>query len=89
VPRGGPTVRAYLDDGEPAHTRDLEEATRAKIRHLLQPVREMLGERRYQTVVRSDIDGLVDRMMTRGPEARRQTGNRLSARTIADTLAIF
>lgn len=89
VARGGPTVSAYLEGWETAHTRDLEEATRAKAGHLLRPVRERLGDRKLQSLARTDIDGLVSWMQTQGRKRGGKPGTGLSARTIADTLAIF
>ena len=43
VARSATTVDAYLHTWLPAHTRDLEEARAAKVRHLLRPVRDQLG----------------------------------------------
>ena len=67
VARDGITVNAYLDTWEPAHGRDLEDGSRAVLRHELRPVRERLGERKLQSVTRADMDGLVDWMLTCGP----------------------
>jgi integrase len=89
VARGGRTVGAYLDEWEPAHTRDLEAATAANIAHLLRPVRERLGERKLQALTRADIDALVDWMLTSGRRRAGKPGTGLSARTVRDTLAVF
>ncbi|MDA8320003.1 MAG: hypothetical protein M0030_09395 [Actinomycetota bacterium] len=89
VARGGPTASADLDAWDTAHTRDLEDATRAKAGHRLRPVRERLGDRKLQSLARTDIDGLVSWMQTQGRKRGGRPGTGLSARTIADTLAIF
>lgn len=47
--RSSTTVRAYLASWLPAHVRDLEEAGAAKVRHLLRPVLDRLGDRRLQS----------------------------------------
>lgn len=89
VLRGGLTVSAYLDGWEPAHTRDLEAATKASIAHLLRPVRERLGERKLQSVTRADVDALVEWMLTAGRRRAGKPGTGLSARTVRDTLAVL
>ena len=78
-----------IDAWEPAHTRDLEATTAAKIRHLLRPVRDRLGDRRFQTLTRADIDALADWMLKAGRRRVGKPGTPLSARTVRDTLAVF
>jgi integrase len=89
VARAGPTVSAYLDEWEPAHTRDLEAAGMAKVGHLLRPVRERLGERRLASLTRPDIDALVNWMLAAGRRRAGKPGTGLSARTVRDALAVF
>jgi integrase len=89
VARDGITVNAYLDSWEPAHGRDLEEGSRAVIRHDLRPVRERLGERKLQSVTRADIDQLVDWMLTEGRRRGGRPGTGLSPRSVQRTLVVF
>ncbi len=89
VGRDSNTVSAYLDTWEPAHARDLEPTTAAKIRHLLRPVRDRLGDRRMQSLTRADVDQLADWMLTSGRRRVGKPGTPLSARTVRDTLAVF
>jgi integrase len=88
VARDGITVNAYLDTWEPAHGRDLEEGSRAVIRHDLRPVRERLGERKLQSVTRADIDSLVDWMLTAGRVRGGKPGTGLSPRSVQRTLCV-
>jgi integrase len=89
VARDGITVSAYLDKWEPAHGRDLEEGSRAVIGHDLRPVRERLGERKLQAVTRSDVDQLVNWMLTEGRKRGGKPGTGLSPRSVQRTLAVF
>lgn len=89
VGRDGTTVNAYLDRWEPAHGRDLEEGSRAVIGHDLRPVRERLGERKLQSVTRSDVDQLADWMLTEGRKRGGTPGTGLSPRSVQRTLAVF
>jgi integrase len=89
VARDGITVSAYLDRWEPAHGRDLEEGSRAQIRHALQPVRAQLGERKLQSVARADVDALVDWMTTSGRKRGGKPGTGLGPRSIQLTLVAF
>lgn len=83
------TVSAYLDRWEPAHGRDLEDGSRAVIRHALRPVRERLGERRLQSLTRADVDELVDWMLTSGRKRGGKPGSGLSPRSVQLTLVAF
>jgi integrase len=83
------TVSGYLNRWEPAHGRDLEDGSRAVIRHALRPVRERLGERRLQSVTRTDVDQLVDWMLTFGRKRGGQPGTGLSPRSVQLTLVAF
>lgn len=89
VARDGITVSAYLDRWEPAHGRDLEDGSRAQIRHALRRVRERLGDRKLQSVTRADVDALVDWMLTSGRKRGGQPGTPLSARSVQLTLVAF
>ena len=83
------TVSGYLDRWEPAHGRDLEDGSRAVIRHALRAVRERLGDRRLQSVTRVDVDQLVDWMLTSGRKRGGQPGTGLSPRSVQLTLVAF
>jgi integrase len=89
VARDGITVNAYLDRWEPAHGRDLEDGSRAQLRHALGRVRERLGDRKFQSVTRSDVDQLVDWMLTSGRKRGGKPGTPLSARSAQLTLVAF
>jgi integrase len=83
------TVSAYLDAWEPAHGRDLEEGSRAQIHHALQHVRARLGDRRLQSITRSDVDSLVDWMLTSGRKRGGKPGTGLAPRTVQLMLTHF
>jgi integrase len=83
------TVSMYLDRWEPAHGRDLEDGSRAVIRHALRPVRERLGARRLQSVTRTDVDQLVDWMLASGRKRGGRPGTGLSPRSVQLTLVAF
>ena len=85
----GITVSAFLDKWEPAHGRDLEAGSRAAIRHALQPVRDRLGSRKFQSLTRWDVDALVDWMATSGRKRGGTPGTGLGPRTIQLTLVAF
>lgn len=89
VARDGITVSAYLDQWEPAHGRDLEDGSRAQIRHALRRVRERLGDRKLQSLTRADVDALVDWMLTSGRKRGGKPGTALSARSVQLTLVAF
>lgn len=89
VARDGITVSGYLDRWEPAHGRDLEDGSRAQLRHALGRVRERLGDRKFQSVTRADVDALVDWMLTSGRRRGGKPGTPLSARTVQLTLVAF
>jgi integrase len=89
VARDGITVDAYLDQWEPAHGRDLEDGSRAQLRHALGRARERLGDRKLQSVTRADVDALVDWMLTSGRKRGGKPGTPLSARSVQLTLVAF
>lgn len=89
VAKDGITVNAYLDRWEPAHGRDLEEGSRAVVRHSLRHVRERLGDRKLQSITRADVDALVDWMLTEGRKRGGKPGTGLSARSVQLTLVAF
>jgi integrase len=83
------TVNAYLDAWERAHGRDLEAGSRAQIRHALQHVRVRLGDRKLQSITRSDVDNLVDWMLTSGRKRGGIPGTGLGPRTVQLMLIHF
>ena len=89
VVRDGITVNAYLDQWEPAHGRDLEDGSRAQLRHALGRVRERLGGRQLQSVTRADVDAMVDCLLTSGRKRGGKPGTPLSARSVQLTLVAF
>ena len=89
VGRDGITVSAYLDRWEPAHGRDLEDGSRAQLRHALGRVRERLGGRKMQSLTRADVDALVDWMLTAGRKRGGKPGTALSPRSVQLTLVAF
>jgi integrase len=89
IARSGPTVDAFLDRWVPAHCRDLEAASRARITHLLRPVRERLGDRKVRSLGRADVDQLADWMLTAGRRRVGKPGTGLSPRTVKDVLAVL
>jgi hypothetical protein len=52
----------------------------------LQPVRERLGTRPLQSITKSDVEDLVDWMLTAGRRRRSKPGTALSGRTVRLTL---
>jgi integrase len=89
VARDGVTVGVYLDRWEPAHGRDLEEGSRAQIRHALRPVRARLGDRKLQSLTRADVDALVDWMLTAGRARGGTPGTGVGPRSVQLTLVAF
>jgi integrase len=83
------TVSAYLDKWEPANGRGLEKGSRTQIRHALQHVRSHLGERKFQTITRWDVEALVDWMQTAGRKRGGRPGTPLGPRTITLMLTHF
>jgi hypothetical protein len=80
------TVNHYPDRWELARGRDLEDGSRAQIRHALRRVRDRLGERKLQSLMRADVDALVDWMLTAGHKRGGKPGTPLSARSVQLTL---
>jgi integrase len=83
------TVSEYLDRWEPAHGRDLEEGSRSQIHHALARVRDKLGDRKFQSLTRADIDALVDWLLTSGRKRGGKPGTGLGARSVQLTLVHF
>ena len=80
------TVNSYLDGYLKGATRGLRASTKRNYEDALQPVRERLGTRPLQSVTRSDIDDLMDWMLTAGRKRGGKPGTGLSGRTARLTL---
>ena len=83
------TVSEYLETWLAGHVRDLEAATARNYRDALRPVNERLGARELQSVEKSDVDALVEWMLTSGRKRGGQVGTGLSARSVQLTLNAF
>ena len=79
------TVNSCLDGYLKGATRGLRASTRRNYEDALQPVRERLGTRPLQSVT-SDIDDLMDWMLTAGRKRGGKPGTGLSGRTARLTL---
>src|SRR5580704_11347423 len=60
------TVNAYLDGYLKGATRDLRASTKRNYEDALWPVRERLGTRPLQSITKSDVEDLVDWILTAG-----------------------
>lgn len=80
------TVDAFLDQWLSSATRDVEKATAANYRAALLPVRKRLGGRILQSVTESDVEALVDWMLSAGRRRGGKPGTGLSARAVRLTL---
>jgi hypothetical protein len=67
------TVNAYLDGYLKGATRDLRASTKRNYEDALWPVRERLGTRPLQSITKSDVEDLVDWILTAG---RRRNASR-------------
>ena len=80
------TLGEYLDTWIAGHVRDLEAATASNYRTALLPVRERLGERELQSIIKKDLDELADWMITSGRRRGGKPGTGLSPRSVTMTL---
>ena len=60
------TVNSYLDGYLQGATRGLRASTKRNYEDALRPVRERLGTRPLQSITKSDVEDLVDWMLTAG-----------------------
>jgi integrase len=80
------TVNSYLDGYLQGATRGLRASTKRNYEDALQHVRERLGTRPLQSVTKSDVEDLVDWMLTAGRRRGGKPGTGLSGRTVRLTL---
>jgi integrase len=80
------TVGQFLNEWLTSATRDVEKATAANYRDALLPVHQRLGDRPLQGVTESDIEALVDWMLTEGRRRGGKPGTGLSVRSVRLTL---
>jgi len=66
------TVNSYLDGYLQGATRGLRASTKRNYQDAMRPVRERLGTRPLQSITKSDVEDLVDWMLTAG---RRRGGS--------------
>jgi integrase len=80
------TVNSYLDGYLKAATRGRRASTKRNYEDALQPVRERLGTRPLQSITKSDVEDLVDWMLTAGRKRGGKPGTGLSSRSVRLTL---
>jgi integrase len=80
------TVNSYLDGYLQGATRGLRASTKRNYEDALRPVRERLGTRPLQSITKSDVEDLVDWMLTAGRRRGGKPGTGLSGRTARLTL---
>jgi integrase len=80
------TVNSYLDGYLQGATRGLRASTKRNYEDALQHVRERLGTRPLQSITKSDVEDLVDWMLTACRRRGGQPGTGLSGRTVRLTL---
>ncbi len=80
------TVASYLDGYLKGATRGRRANTRRNYEDALRPVRERLGTRPLQSITKSDIEDLMDWMLTAGRRRGGKPGTGLSGRTARLTL---
>jgi integrase len=80
------TVDSYLDGYLKGATRGRRVITRRNYEDALRPVRERLGTRPLQSIAKSDIEDLMDWMLTAGRKRGGKPGTGLSGRTARLTL---
>jgi integrase len=85
----GKTVNEVLDLWLDQACRDVEDGTASNYRNALLPVRERLGHRPVQSLVESDVDALVDWMLTAGRKRGGKPGTGLGVRAVSLTLGRF
>jgi integrase len=83
------TVNAYLDGYLKGATRDLRASTKRNYEDALWPVRERLGTRPLQSITKSDVEDLVDWILTAGRRRGGKPGTGLSGRSARLTLGRF
>lgn len=80
------TVNACLDGYLKGATRDLRAPTKRNYEDALWPVRERLGTRPLQSITKSDVEDLVDWILTAGRRRGGKPGTGLSGRSARLTL---
>jgi len=83
------TVNSYLDSYLKGATRGRRVSTRRNCDHALRPVRERLGTRPLQSITKSDVEDLMDWMLTAGRRRGGKPGTGLAGRTARLTLRRF
>ncbi len=83
------TVNSYLDSYLKGATRGRRISTKRNYEHALRPVRERLGTRPLQSITKSDVEDLMDWMLTAGRRRGGKPGTGLSGRTARLTLGRF
>ncbi|WP_107081695.1 Arm DNA-binding domain-containing protein [Streptomyces sp. SBT349] len=80
------TVDEWLDTWLKSAVREVEEATAANYEDAMRPVRAHLGERLLQKLSETDVEGLVDWMLTSGRVRGGKPGTGLGIRSVRLTL---
>lgn len=80
------TVNSCLDSYLQGATRGRRASTKRNYEDALQPVRERLGTRPLQSITKSDVEDLMDWMLTAGRRRGGKPGTGLSSRTARLTL---
>jgi integrase len=80
------TVNACLDGYLQGATRGRRASTKRNYEDALQPVRERFGTRPLQSITKSDVEDLMDWMLTAGRKRGGKPGTGLSSRTARLTL---
>jgi hypothetical protein len=83
------TVNSYLDGYLQGTTRGLRASTKRNYEDALRPVRERMGTRPLQSITKSDVEDLVDWMLTAGRRRGGKPGTGLSGRSARLTLGRF
>jgi integrase len=81
------TVGDFLDEWLTSATRDVEKATAANYRDALLPVREKYGSRPLQQLSETDVEKLIDWMLTSARRRGGKPGTGLSVRSASLTLS--
>ncbi|MFD1547698.1 site-specific integrase [Nonomuraea guangzhouensis] len=81
------TVDEFLDEWLASATRDVEKATAANYRDALLPVRERCGKRLLQSLTETDVEKLVDWILTGARRRGGAPGTGLSVRSASLTLS--
>ena len=82
-------MNSYLDGYLQGTTRGLRASTKRNYEDALRPVRERLGTRPLQSITKSDVEDLVDWMLTAGRRRGGKPGTGLSGRSARLTLGRF